>query len=230
MPGGNVVVKPKVVGFGRKKKFRKKRSFKPGMNEMVQRLVRQAKPEYKRVTIAIAAGSLTSTYAISNKVDNITQGVGSNNRQGDRIKVMDIVWKGYLVIGSLVSQCVNTLMCVVDHHTNGTVLAAADMAKILEYTSAGLDSYSPRQLDYMSKYEIVWHKVFNLNSEHLIADFDVVIKFNNGKGLVVNYSGNTGTIADVTEKSIYLIAWSNTAGGGAATTLTHSNRIRFIDL
>lgn len=218
----------RVVG-GRNSRGRGRRRFGRARNALTtnflaKRALAQIKPEIKIVNLGVTGGSLSTTYAISPQA-LMVQGTDQNQRIGSRIRVESYIWKGFMSKAVAANNMVATLMIVVDHFCQGVTL---DMNQLLVTTGAGVDHYAPRNLNYINKYDIVWRKTFNLDSNTSIADFEVMVRFNKGKGIIINYSGNTGTIADITEKAIFIVAWSDQATATGA--MTHSHRLRFVDV
>lgn len=142
-----------------------------------------------------------------------SQGVGDLNRIGAKIMVKSILVSFTLMITTGNFADVVRIMLVRDKNTNGTQITTSEL---LSDIGTGNAVTSPIRASLKDQFEIYYDRVFNLKylgPAVTVAPTPVrTIKFTKyfKKGLPVTYysNANTGTIADVQENNVSLLAFS----------------------
>ncbi len=144
-------------------------------------------------------------------------GSSSVTRNGQSIKAngLDIRLRCRRLTGT---QQYLRVMIIVDKQPNGAIFSSADV--LTSNDPAGL-----RNVGYLSRFTILHDEVFSLSSSgqdtyfksiHIPASFHV--RFN---------TGTAGTIADITDNSVYAMVLSTDATNGPAYTANY--RFWFVD-
>lgn len=198
---------------------------------------------------ALATTALSATWT-GGEVDpatflgftSIAQGDGESQRDGRQCKITGIQITGQIFNGSAESAAAPVdgtfvrLILVHDTQTNGAQVNAEDVM----VTGVGADANGYRNLQYLKRFVVLKDKKFVLNrsnqtnegAANLFAapvqytNFKMNVKFNKDGGLLVNYTGTTGVIANVTDNSVHLIACYG--GAGVAPYITYNYRTRFV--
>lgn len=162
----------------------------------------------------------------------IVKGYDANNRIGDKIKVVGIelsfvIQKTYLAYYNA-NSCFVSL--VLDKQTNGAQLNSED---VYTKTIATGHPHWFRNPKYMERFVELESKLKLFNTT---TNFDGVtwyggyeydtFKWEIPMNLPVNYKGNAGTVADIADNSLHIIAHADFA----SLYCEYQSRVHFVDL
>lgn len=164
-----------------------------------------------------------------------TQGNGESNREGRRIVVTQISLQGkvYRVNKSDQADAVGPttvrVALVWDKQTNGAQMSAEQV-----YVDAGNRALQFRELEYIQRFQVMWSGTFTLTDGATFTDgantgtiggtqhfFDVYKKCS----IIVNFSANAGSVADIVDNSFHVICCTD--GVGATDYIQYQARCRF---
>lgn len=149
-----------------------------------------------------------------NKGDNI------NNREGQQIKTMSILFRATININSLATATAVRIMLVVDSQPNG---AAFTVANLLENTVQVIQS--PINIGNKRRFLVLFNKVLTLSINGRRKAY-----FNYFKKVMLKTvfnNGNAGDETDITTNTIYFVAFSDESAN--QPTINYYSRIRFVD-
>lgn len=155
-------------------------------------------------------------------INGCTQGDAIGNRTGDEINcsLLDLQlsfvydWVAGPSIYGAYDEDIG-IWVVQDKQTNGAVMADAD------FGGDGITCNALMRIDWdnRKRFNVLWHKIVHYEAPQMTASYGGVaetfvrdtLKLPIKLGFKTYYSGNAGTVADITRNSIYLIvAGSNT--------------------
>lgn len=164
------------------------------------------------------------------------QGTGLANRDGQRVVFKSIFIQGYFnrVLAQNQPDVRGSSICMVaivqDTQTNAAQLNAEDV-----YSTAGVDAFALRVLEFRSRFKVLWRHSVVMNDLATITDgantgsivgpmkkWQKMIKLNVPVTFVAG--AGAGTIADFRDNSFHVIACST----GADDTIAYNVRTRFV--
>ncbi len=155
------------------------------------------------------------------QLTNIVQGDTNITRNGSQIKLVSIMLNYFIAQHASAVTTVVRVMLIHDRQTNEAAFLAAD---VLQDITAGDAINSPRELDHLRRFSVLYSRV------HLLQDSGTkLVKggFRKKLQLKLRYDANAGTISDLTQSSLALMIMSNE--GTNTPTITSFVRILFVD-
>lgn len=170
----------------------------------------------------------------------VAQGDGESNRDGRKMLMKAIQINGVLQLGQTETTGLNSphfvhIALVLDTQTNGAQLSAEQVFN--DPTSALIDAYTFRNLQYASRFRVLASKKITLQSQ--IAASDVGDAFRSGAvlkpfsinkklNMAVLHNGTTASVTNITDNSLHLICVrSTTQSGTGSVLLSYTSRLRF---
>ncbi len=152
---------------------------------------------------------------------NIIIGNETVNRDGSQCKMVGIDLNFLLTQNPSAVQTFVRIMLILDKQTNQVQYVPADL---LEDASGGNNIVSPRNLDNLKRFTVLYDRSFTLDingvKSHIVKKY---IK----KEVLLRYDASTGAIDDLTQSSISIMQMATESTN--TPTLTHFSRLRFID-
>lgn len=158
-------------------------------------------------------------------LNSMASSVAVNERSGEQITL-----KGVYVYGDVTFTASTNLdgyvriLLVQDNQSNGAQLNSEDV--LLDGT--GLDVLSFRELSNAKRYRILGEKRITCSGRSAAAAtyrVPFVLAHTYKQGQKVNFTGTAGTIANIIDVSLHVIAIASDA---SMATLTYQSRVRFI--
>lgn len=176
-------------------------------------------------------------------LNTVTQGDGESQRDGRQITMRSLQLKGQVrcAAQTLQSSADNAskifIAVVLDTQTNGAQLNSEDVFK---NTSANaIQAANPfRNLQFAKRFRVLATRSFtltplmlandaaatgNLTQGGLLKSFDMFI---NLKGIKTLFTGTTETVANITDNSLHVVAFTNSVG--LVPELSYNARLRFV--
>lgn len=170
-------------------------------------------------------------------LNGISQGDGEQNRDGRAYTILSIHIRGYVLFGAQIAATTADhvrLLLILDTQTNGAQFNAED---VLDNASGDndLQTVAFRNLEYTQRFRVLQDFTIRkpvqaqsaggnntINSTAATKPFVCNYKFK--KGLKVLSTGTAGTVANIVDNSLHMIAISvnNT------NTLRYISRVRFV--
>lgn len=161
------------------------------------------------------------------------QGSGDSERDGRQAIIKSIHVNGRIYrnnVTGISNAAVVHMILVQDTQTNGAQLNGEDV-----YMDSGNREFQYRNMDHSSRFKVLWSKRLVLNPEAIgynttvpqweTANASRLFEINkNNLNIPVSFNGNAGTIADITDNSIHLIATSNSS----SADVIYQSRVKFI--
>lgn len=164
---------------------------------------------------------LTGT-PIRNPIPLIIQGDTVQNREGNKVKILHFGIKGIIKQDTAVTHQNVRIMIFKDTQNNGTL---PTMAQLLFSTVADRNMVTHLNMQYRSRFKVLYDRLFALTvTDKIEIGFEK--KFS--QSYTMNYSGNTGGIADFNGSGYFIYAWSDEPTVNYPT-LTYSVQLKFID-
>lgn len=209
--------------------------------------------EYKYNDAAFHAGTALATSnngagmeippsAANWNICSVPQGDASNQRDGRRIVIKQLIVRGQIYWTAVAAQAsipvgqVISIWLVLDTQTNG---ANCNSEAVFSNTAgANLNGpYSYRNPLYGQRFRILWKKTFHsppwVTGQDAAGTFSVssgnsvpFAAIVNNMNLPVTYNGTSGIISEIQDNSIHVMAC--TTGTTAAPTIQWSARIHFV--
>lgn len=201
--------------------YRRRRSrgnyiFYRRLRNKMYRLARYVNVEFKQHNIDYG-GTVNSTPAIT-QLTNIDQGDTDTTRDGSSIKITGIYLRGFARSNASTTNCIVRLIIVWDRQTNQAIYSADDLL----YDSTQINSLL--NIDNGRRFRVLWDKAINLDlSSNYIKPFAYYKKLN----LHIRYDNTGNGIADLTENSLSMLAFSTAATN--APTVDINFRLRYVD-
>ncbi len=176
--------------------------------------------EYKIINTT-GTGIAITVAPIITPISNIQIGDTNLLRDGSNLKVVSLRW-AYTIVqhASAVATSVRCLV-VKDNQTNGAIYVGAD---VLTNLAAGIGINSPRNLDNLGRFSVLYDKVHTFSDSGSVVAHRRVYKKQQVK---LRYSGNAGDITDLSMQSYSLFFLSNETTN--QPTITFHNQLRFVD-
>lgn len=176
-------------------------------------------------------------------LNGITQGVGESNRIGRRFRMQNISIKGIVETTKQTNLTTDpgfaptvSLWLVLDKQTNETQLNSEDVF-VNPSANGRLATECHFNLENKDRFIILKKKTMTFGIPNGYNDaagtgaygsnVRTFSMYKNLKGLRVNTSGTTNTIGNITDKSLHLIAFTNSVS--LAPLLFYNARLRFTD-
>lgn len=175
--------------------------------------------EIKNHDVQLASVAITDTPLIT-QLSNIAQGDTTNTRDGAQAKMLGVNVNYILTRSTNAEATAVRVMLVIDKQTNQAIYTAADL---LEDVTSIDNVVSPRNLDNLHRFQILYDKVHVLTTNTT----QIVVRKYFTKQLLLRYDGSTPSIADLTQNSlsILLVATQVTNDPSIAAFF----RVRFVD-
>jgi len=171
-------------------------------------------------------------------LNTVTQGDSESQRDGKQIAMLNLTIKGKLSVDGLEDQIAlqspHTIFVavVLDTQTNGALTATNNIFKNTA-ANAGTSVIPLRNLLFGKRFRILKQKRFTIDNHemqhaanaisssyrHRFFDWFIPLK-----GMKVNYSNTTETIANIIDNSISVIAYCTTT----LPTISYNARLRFV--
>jgi len=168
-----------------------------------------------------------------------SQGTGDQNRTGRRTTMKSVQISGQVVVPTQADQAAADNACQVfialvhDKHTNSAQLNSEDVFTNLG--AAALAASPLRDMGQSTRFAVLKTWKMNLNTPNMgsgdgtlldqggaIRRFEGFVKLNNMR---VEHVANGGTIADIQDNSLHMIAY--TSSTALAPTIAYNARVRF---
>ncbi len=172
--------------------------------------------------------------------NTVVQGDGESQRDGRQIVMKSLGIRGHIGVAAQTNQTATDvsptifIAVVLDTQTNGATISSENV-----YTNkaeSGSHAASPfRNLQFTKRFRILKSKLLTLKQPTLVWDgtnveqggfntpFTMFVDLGN---MAVNYSGTTETVANITDNSLHLIAY--TSSTAVAPTMNYNARLRFV--
>lgn len=197
---------------------RQQRRKKKSLAARVAKLEREEHQTEKGVDTALNNTSMTTTISVLD-IGTVAQGDDRENRQGDEIRIKSVFGR-FLVYftGASTSQTdFYRIMVLFDKQANGALPAATDVVEnnnIMAYRSMGKST----------RFHVLFDKMGSLDAYNRTA----IHEFYKPKlNQLVQYTGTSGAITDISKGSLILLVWSNQISSGP--TVNSNIRFKFVD-
>jgi len=188
--------------------------------KLARKALRALNSEVKWLDTINLALAITSTESII-PLTNIQQGVTSETRIGESLKLMSIHFRGQMFGDPAIAVSQVRLVLVQDMQTNGALYTNSDL---FENVSANADLVTQRNLKNKHRFRILMDRTYSMqNTGNLCHD----INFYQKLSMLIRYKSNNGDITDLSSNSLTLYAVSNRTTD--APDLNYSIRLRFVD-
>lgn len=211
------------VGNRRRKRQSAKR-VRRGELQKIKRQLSLVKPELKFDDLQSGVNANVSFDApIITSLNLVAQGDNVSDRIGNSIRIMGVRTQFMLNWNSTTAgnQPVRVLL-VLDKQCNGALFTLTDLFEDPTVTDSLI---SPFDMDEKFRFMILKDSVFTLHPDRQAITVKWHKKFNH----IIRYGDTAGTIANVSSKNLVLVMFSAIAEASNPPTVTHTNRITFID-
>ncbi len=176
--------------------------------------------EFKQITVQATAG-IVGTSAVHTQLTNLSRGDDDTQRDGNAVRLKSVHIKGFIKQDPNATQTTVRLVLVHDKQTNQ---ALATFSDIYFDNSAADAVISPRNIDNMKRFVILWDHNISLSVGSNGTKF---FNFYKQINIPLRYDGNAGDITDLTQSSLQFIQVSDE--GSDTPDITFSVRLRFVD-
>ncbi len=152
---------------------------------------------------------------------NIAQGDTTITRDGASLKVMSLRCSYSLNANASAQNTLVRVMIVIDRQTNEAIYTGGDL--LLDVTS-GDNIVSPRNLNNNTRFKVLYDRVHAFTELGVSSNHRLFYKKLN---LKLRFDNAAGAITSLTQSSMSFVFMSNQSTN--TPTITHANRIRFID-
>lgn len=176
--------------------------------------------EFKR-RIQQATSLAVANTPVLTLLTNLAQGDTAITRDGAHAKFVSIRWNYFISShASALFTCIRC-MVVMDKQTNEAAFTAADL---LNDVTSSDSIVSDRQRDHLKRFTVLYDKVHTLSpSSPAVINRRWYKKLN----LPVQYDGAAGDVTDLTQKSLWLVFFSNQSTN--TPLITFDCTLRYID-
>jgi len=178
--------------------------------------------------------------------NSMVQGTGASQRDGRKVTSESLLINGVVTIASQTAQgSADTLpiikvWVVLDTQTNGGTATGLDSENVYTNpTTLPILGMAPlRNMLYTKRYKILKEIVLDIKAlpmaisdatmANTVVQEGVHVPFQcflNLKGMVTNYLSNTGTVTDVVDNGVFILA--GTSSASYAPTISYNARLRF---
>lgn len=191
----------------RGRKIYKFRRYRPSrtryLRKRMYKLAKQLNVEYKRIYTQYSGNTIDQSLAIGN-LNIIDIGTGASNRIGRFIKITRLNIKGFFKINSSATNTQIRCIILIDKQVNQSTFSSSDL---LNDTSANDILVSSLNLDNNKRFKILYDRLFWMSQEKPVAK----IRYNKNLNLKIAYDASTSSVADQTQKALYICFVSNEA-------------------
>lgn len=211
--------------------------------------LRTLKPEIKTVDV-INNGSPPNTFVLSSTptislLNGIAEGTGTFNRVGRRCHMKSLRFTGWIGFTALAGNGAGELirlMIVYDRQPNGSLPAATDVLQSLDQAGNNSTSvYDGLNTANFERFRVLRDIKWSIpdtgvagaagpNQLQTIQASSTVDFFIKLKDLEVHFSGNGGTITNISTGTIFLLGIGSQAAASAAFRMNYVTRLRYIDV
>ncbi len=172
--------------------------------------------------------------------NTVVQGDGESNRDGRQIVMKSLSIRGTISVAAQTNQTVPEqspvifMALILDTQTNGATVASEDV--YVNKAGNSTQAASPfRNLQNIKRFRVLKSKRFgmqmpritwdgtNIEQAGYIKPFEMYVDL---KNMGVNYSGTTETVANITDNSLHLVAWTSHTDN--VPTMNYNARLRFV--
>lgn len=203
----------------RRFKTRKKKTAKATANKALKLAKRIASNiEYKTMNTVVSSASQISDAWNPSLINGIARGDGNHDREGNQVTIKSIYWNCLLYADQ---DQQTRVMVIQDKAPGGTVPALSD---ILAYAAKPLVFNSMRNLQYTTRFKVLYDKVFSwsLNTHKYRY-----VKFYKKLNVKSKYEGAGATVAELRANAFYIVLMSEHAQ--PTNTMVSHVRLRYID-
>lgn len=215
-----------VAGFLRK--FRRRPGRKRGGRNREIKLIKKqlalVKPELKFDDLQSGVNANVSFDSpIITSLNLIAQGDNVSDRIGNSVRLLSVRTQFMLNWDSTSAgnQPVRVLL-VLDKQCNGALPTLADLFEDATVTDSLI---SPFDMDEKFRFQILKDSIFTLHPDRQAITVKWRLKMNH----IIRYGDTAGTIATVSSKNLILVMFSAIAEASNPPTVTHTNRVTYID-
>ncbi len=173
-------------------------------------------------------------------LNTVVQGDGESNRDGRKITMKNISVNGRVFALTQANQtaldggCVVYVALVLDTQTNGITMVS-EQVFCNQSANAALAAQPYRNLQFSRRYKVLGSHQFemlipdssydgtNIEQSGVGVNFRFDVKL---RDIPVTYTGTTEDVANITDNSLHLIAY--TGSTGIVPTLSYNARLRFV--
>lgn len=200
-----------------KKSYRPKR--RQPLNKRVAKLEKTQRQKEKGVDTELNNDSVGTTPTVHD-VGTVAQGDDRENRKGDEIRIKSVFGR-FLIYQSASAASTQTdfirIMVLFDNQANGAKPAYTDVVEnnnVMAYRTMGKST----------RFHVIYNKLITLDPSNRSK---IVSFYKKNLNQLVQYTGSSGAITDISKGSLILIAWSNQAS--LTPTINSNIRFRFTD-
>lgn len=172
--------------------------------------------------------------------NTVTQGDGENQRDGRKLTMKALTIRGHINVALAINQTAMhvqptfMIALVLDTQTNGATIVSENVFANIGANGATAP-YAFRNLQFAKRFKILKIKRFSGRQQETSYDgtnmemggytvpFDMYV---NLKNMQVLYSGTTETVANITDNSLHLIAFTSETSSQAS--ISYIARLRFV--
>ncbi len=172
--------------------------------------------------------------------NTVVQGDGESNRDGRQIIMKSLGIRGNISVASQINQTaidaapIVFMALVHDTQTNGATVNSEDVFK--NGSGSAVCAANPfRNLQFVKRFRVLKSKTIKLHQMESTYDGTNIEEggytipfsmFVDLKSMTVNYSGTTETVANITDNSLHLIAYTTSVS--QAPQMNYNARLRFV--
>ncbi len=154
------------------------------------------------------------------QLSNIDRGDTTNLRDGAQCKMIGIDLNYMLQVSATLPRSVVRIMLILDKQTNQAIYLNSDL---LQDVTVVDNIVTPRNLNNKHRFQILYDRTHMLSLSVPTITVRKYIK----KDVLLRFDNTGNGIADLTQKSISLVQWSNEPTN--TPVITHFSRLRFVD-
>ncbi len=176
-------------------------------------------------------------------LNTVVQGDGESNRDGRKITMTSIMVEGTITVDPQATQSTGKasanifIALVLDKKTNGATINSEDVYKNVG-AAAGTAANPFRNLLFAKRFRVLATRRFTIGDPNMTNDTGAtggvisngLVKrfkiFKNLNGIQTIYSATTETVANITDNSLHLIAY--TTSTALSPQINYSSRLRFV--
>ncbi len=208
--------------YPKKRKYVRKSNGSDGSRALViaKKLNRLISFEHKFLDTQQNAVAASVTGVIS-QISNMSQGDTTSTRNGSNVKVISIYLSYFISQHASSTSTQMRIMLVQDNQTNQAIYATN---QLLQDPTAGDNIVSARLLDNSRRFTVFYDKSHSLSAT---GETTINRRFYKKCNILLRYDANAGTVADLTEKSLSMITFTNEAAN--FPLITSFVRVMFVD-
>jgi len=156
-------------------------------------------------------------------VNDQNAGTGASERIGNRALYTSFQLRASVVKNIAVALATQAqqlrLMVVIDRQPNGVSIATGDL---LQFAPTPIES--PRNLNFNKRFTMLHDRIYNVNP----AKPTMFLQLFKSLRLNTTWTGGVGTLANVTQGSMYMVWWSDEPVGMDPPSVSVSRRLRWV--